>query len=76
MSWEKEVEESSRALVRETESSQTRCHFGSIVLGSYRSTTPPETKKPLAREAVGSRRGVAAFASLIYASSSCMVQEC
>src|SRR5262249_5754753 len=32
-------------------SSQTRCHFGSISMGSYRFT---ETKKPLVGEAVGS----------------------
>src|SRR5438874_5245665 len=40
-------------------SAHTRCHFGSIVFGSYRSTlVPPETKKPLvSREAGGSCRG-------------------
>ena len=42
------------------ESSQTRCHFASIADASYLSM---KTKKPLAREAVGSRRGAAACAS-------------
>src|SRR5581483_1755852 len=32
-------------------SSQTRCHFDSICSGSYLSNRPPETKKPLVREA-------------------------
>src|SRR6266542_4384491 len=44
-------------------SSQTRCHFASIFAGSYLSILGPETKKPLVREAVGSWRGVATFAS-------------
>ena len=51
-------------------SSQTCCHFASIACGSYVvQISPPDTKKPLDREAVGSWRGAAAVASLRYARS-------
>ena len=40
-------------------SSQTRCHFGSICLGSYLSISP-QRRKSLSRERPGNRRGLAA----------------